>query len=377
MKSFGARKKRFGIILGLSAFLCLCLALVLIFQPPMQATAAGTDGMITIELMDSYGDGWSDNAIEIYADGELLGIATMDDGASATWTTPMDTHVDYEFRWVSGTYAQETDFIIYIGTVKKVAASGFDYAGGSVILSVKQSCSGPDYSGGVCVDCGAPCVHLYVGAEGTCVDCGYACSGHTWVSGVCSVCSGTCLHQSYKDGSCNVCGAKMILAIEMTDAYSDGWDGNAIKIYADGVLVDTTTIDIGFTGLWTAEYNSDATYTFEWVKGNYSEECSFRILLVGQTRYEANGEACAELTEGVFFTLKPWCPHEAYGSDFCCAKCGEPCTHDGIQPKGTCGDCGYTCGTSAPHSWLQNTCQICGLTCAHDSWTNSVCDNCG
>ena len=160
MKKPSMRKKNFGISLRLSVILCLCLVLSLIFWPSMQATAAGTEGMITIELMDSYGDGWSDNAIEIFADGELLGTATMDDGASATWTAPIDPHVDYEFRWVSGTYAQETDFVIYIGTEQKVAASGYAYAGGELILSVKQSCSGPNYSGGVCVDCGAACIHL-------------------------------------------------------------------------------------------------------------------------------------------------------------------------------------------------------------------------
>ena len=170
----------------------------------MKATAAGAEGLITIELSDSYGDGWSDNAIEIYADGELLGTATIDDGAAGTWTSPIDPHVAYEFRWVSGIYAQETSFVIYIGTEQRVSASGFDYAGGATILSVAQSCSGPDYKDGVCLDCGAPCIHLYVGADGTCADCGHVCAGHQWVDGVCSVCSGTCLHQSYEKGACNV-----------------------------------------------------------------------------------------------------------------------------------------------------------------------------
>lgn len=59
--------------------LCLCMVLGLLSRPSTKATAAGAEGLITIEMSDSYGDGWSDNGIEVYADGELLGIATMDD----------------------------------------------------------------------------------------------------------------------------------------------------------------------------------------------------------------------------------------------------------------------------------------------------------
>ncbi|MBQ5711780.1 MAG: hypothetical protein IIV61_04120, partial [Oscillospiraceae bacterium] len=87
-----------GGILGIG--LSVALLLLLCFSP--MASAAGTEGLITIELSDSYGDGWSDNAIEVYGDGELIGVATMDDGASAVWTTAHDRHVAYEFRWVNG-----------------------------------------------------------------------------------------------------------------------------------------------------------------------------------------------------------------------------------------------------------------------------------
>lgn len=377
MKKSISRTPRSKIALRLCMILCLCVVLTLLPWNSMMATAAGTEGMITIELADSYGDGWSDNAIEIYADGVLLGVATMDDGASSVWTTPIDPHMAYEFRWVSGTYAHETSFAIFIGTENKVSASGYDYAGGAVILSVEQSCDGPRYQGGVCADCGAACNHRYVGLNGKCADCGHACSGHNWVDGICTVCSGICLHQSYESGACNVCGAKMVLAIEMADVYSDGWTDNAIKIFADGVLVDTVTIDIGFSNLWTCEYNADAVYTFEWVRGNYADECSFRILLVGEVKYEATTDDCAALAEGVFLTLRPWCPHDTFDENYCCTKCGEPCSHDGIEPKGTCTVCGFACGSSAPHAWDKGVCAVCNLNCAHGNWKNGVCGICG
>ena len=361
----------------LSVALCLCMALSLVLCIPVTASAAGTEGMITIELSDLYGDGWSDNAIEIYADGELLDTATMDDGESATWTTTMDPHTAYEFRWVSGIYAQETSFVIYVGTEEKVSASGYDYVDGATILSLEKTCSGSDYVNGVCADCGAPCPHRYIGKDGNCAACGYTCSGHSWSGGVCSVCSGTCLHQAYEAGTCSVCGSKMIMSIEMQDVYSDGWTGNAINIYADGVLLDTVTIDGGFTGFWSTEYVTTATYTFEWVAGNYADECSFRILLVDKVCFEATAADCGALDNGVFYTMEPWCDHAAYDENYCCTSCGKPCPHTGIEPKGTCGTCGFTCGTSAKHAWDNDTCTVCGLVCAHEGWDDFVCDHCG
>lgn len=357
--------------------LCLCMVLSLTIRIPGAVAAAGTEGMITIALTDSYGDGWSDNAIAIYADGELLDTVTMDSGASATWTTKIDTHVSYEFRWVSGVYAQETSFVIYYGTTEKVSASGFDYVDGATILTIAKSCSGTNYANGACTSCGAACTHRYVGEDGKCADCGYACAGHNWTDGVCSVCSGVCLHQAYKSGACTVCGKTMILSIELEDVYSDGWTGNAINIYANEELLGSVTVDVGFSTSWSVDYVMTNAYAFEWVTGNYANECSFRILLNGEVRYEATTEDCAALKDGVFFTLEPWCDHAAYDDNYCCITCGKTCPHSNIQPNGTCGVCGFTCGTSAPHAWDGDNCSVCGFVCVHGAWTDSVCGSCG
>ena len=364
-----------GWLLGGALVLGLSIVVFMLCFSPF-ASAAGTEGLITIELSDSYGDGWSDNAIEVYSDGKLIGTATMDDGASATWTTAHDHHATYEFRWINGVYPQETSFVIYVGTEQKVSASGYDYGGGATILTVEKTCDAPSYTGGVCANCGTPCPHRYVGKDGSCVDCGFTCPGHVWADGICSVCSGACLHEAYSAGGCEVCGQKMILSIEMKDVFSDGWMDNAIEVYADGELLETVTIDNGFTGVWSAEYVTTSTYTFRWVPGTYPEECSFSILLNGKVCYEANNDACAALTEGVFYTLEPWCEHD-YGEDYRCVNCGKTCPHTGIEPKGTCGICGFTCGSSAAHVWEDDACRVCGLVCAHSSWTDSVCDNCG
>lgn len=95
--------------------------MVLSLLPGIQlvAKAAGTDGMITIEMTDSYGDGWNGNAIEIYANGKLLDTATIESGETGTWIKTLDNHADYTFRWVAGSYADETSFVIYAGTEEK------------------------------------------------------------------------------------------------------------------------------------------------------------------------------------------------------------------------------------------------------------------
>ena len=68
----------------LSLVLCICMVLSMMPGIPLVAQAAGTEGMITIELTDSYGDGCNGNAIEIYVDGELLDTATIASGSSNT-----------------------------------------------------------------------------------------------------------------------------------------------------------------------------------------------------------------------------------------------------------------------------------------------------
>ena len=62
----------------------------------------------------------------------------------------------------------------------------------------------------------------------------------------------------------------------MTDVYDAGWTDNAIEIYEDGVLVATVTLETGTSGVWTGKYDPEKIYTFYWVLGSYSSECSLR-----------------------------------------------------------------------------------------------------
>ncbi len=339
-----------------------------------QAADGGTEGMITIEMTDSYGDGWNDNAIEIYVNGELLDTATIDNGSSNTWTKEFNPHATYIFKWVKGSYASETSFVIYVGTEKKLSASGSSYNDGDELLTVPATCTEPVYENGVCTSCGAACLHQM--NNGVCSACGYQCPGHSFSDGACVNCGEPCRHSATVEGVCSLCSQEINLTLELIEKYSDGWTGNAIKVYADGELLGTLTVEAGLENkTWSTPFDSYTEFTFEWVKGNYSDECSFDIYVGSEEKYAANNDTCSNLTAGVFFTISSLCAHESHGEDFKCTTCGKLCRHKDWADS-VCGVCGYTCGTDAEHDWDLGTCKVCSATCNH-SFTDYVCDICG
>ena len=70
---------------------------------------------ISYELTDSYGDGWNGNAIKVvhHNTGNVVATLTISSGASATGTVALCCGEDYDFVWVSGSYANETSYVFY------------------------------------------------------------------------------------------------------------------------------------------------------------------------------------------------------------------------------------------------------------------------
>ena len=71
--------------------------------------------------------------------------------------------------------------------------------------------------------------------------------------------------------------------IDMTDSYGDGWNGNALDVYENGVWMTSLTNQNLANGFYTPETES-ATYcptmgsvSFEFVDGDFSDEVSFEI----------------------------------------------------------------------------------------------------
>ena len=193
----------------LSMVLCICMVLSLLPGIPLVAKAAGTDGMITIEMVDSFGDGWNGNAIEVYANGELLDTATIAESAeNGVWSTALNPHVTYELKWVTGSYADETSFVIYAGTKEELSAEGSAYSDGDILVTLDDTCDSSEFENGVCVHCGTVCLHFFTDDSNICTVCGFICgttADHVWTDGVCSLCGAVCTHESVTDGVCDTC----------------------------------------------------------------------------------------------------------------------------------------------------------------------------
>jgi len=286
------------------------------------------NNIITINMTDSYGDGWNGNALEVYESGELIATITIENGTTATWTGEYDPEKAYEFYWAKGSYAGECSFEILFGQE-------------TVFTATTDDCE--FYSDGYCFF--TKCEHVYgegVVTAPTCTEDGYTtytCTrcGNSYTEDVITA-SG---HNYGEDGICSGCGHNKnnIITINMTDTYGDGWNGNAIKVYEDGELIDTVTFDDGKTAIWAGDYDPEKAYEFYWVKDNYADECSFGILFGQETVFTATTDDCKSYPDGYRFF--PVCEH---------------IYDEGVVTPVTCTEQGYT----------TYTCTLCGLSYEDD-----------
>ena len=70
-------------------------------------------GEITYDLKDSYGDGWSGNAIEIVApNGLVVASLTITSGSTASGTVALCHGIEYTIRWKVGSYPGECSYTL-------------------------------------------------------------------------------------------------------------------------------------------------------------------------------------------------------------------------------------------------------------------------
>ncbi len=70
---------------------------------------------MTVEMADSYGDGWNGGAVAFYQNNTLMGTATLTSGGSGTSTVQVCSGYDVELRLVAGSYPSEMSFTVYDG----------------------------------------------------------------------------------------------------------------------------------------------------------------------------------------------------------------------------------------------------------------------
>ena len=363
------------------------------------------DGKIAISMTDSCGDTWNGNAIEVYENSVLVATVTLTEGTSGTWTRKYDPEKKYRFYWVKGSYSGECSFEILIDGKMVFGASTADcaeYIDGymlypecnhsyavTVVEVVDPTCTEGGYTVYECSRCGKSYEADYEDPLG---------------------------HSFGDDGVCTRCGydSQNIITIRMNDTYGDGWTENAIEIYADGEMVAAATIDDGFTATWSDVYDSEKEYEFYWVKGWYSDECSFEILFGDEVVFAAGVSDCERYPDGyrVFPVCEhnyekgevtpPTCVDDGY-TTYTCTICGLS-YHDDIVPylgghvKGeeegvvtppTCADDGYTtytcavCGESYEDDYVnalshtKGECVVTAPDCTEYGYTTYTCTVCG
>ena len=346
--------KNNNILRFLSLALCICMVLGLLPSvAPVEAEAVAsqsdTEQNVTINMFDVFGDGWGNNAINIFENGVLIDTATFAQGKEGSWSYTMAPGKEYEFVWVKGAWSSECFFDIIIGGETVFSATTTDcnlFVDGFVLYPLCEhlecdsivtapTCTKDGYTTYTCKKCGESFI-----------------DDETFATG----------HQYGDDDFCDVCGFDINAihaVISMTDAYGDGWNGNAILVYENGELIDTVTLESGMrNGTWSYDMDRNKEYDFFWKLGNFSSECSFTISYDDETVFTATREVCGKYSNNQL--IFPPCQH---------VNC------DAVVTPPTCTTYGYT----------TYTCKKCGessigdivLSSGHQYGNDSVCDVCG
>jgi hypothetical protein len=78
-----------------------------------EITVFGTPCNWTVEMQDSYGDGWNDASITLTFEGVELGTYTLDSGSSTTHEVAVPDGGDFTVSFTSGAYDSEVTYQIY------------------------------------------------------------------------------------------------------------------------------------------------------------------------------------------------------------------------------------------------------------------------
>ena len=99
---------------------------------------------MTVEMTDSYGDGWNNGAVNLYQAGVQVGSATITSGSTGTGTIEVCSSAAVEVRVTSGNYPSEMSFIVRDGGGNAVytAAQGSisSSSNGTVLATVATPC---------------------------------------------------------------------------------------------------------------------------------------------------------------------------------------------------------------------------------------------
>lgn len=256
---------------------------------------------MTVEMTDSYGDGWNNGAVNLYQVGIQVGSATLNSGSNGTATIEVCSSAAVEVRVTSGSYPSEMSFVVrdgggnavYTATQGSISAS----SNGTVLTTVTSPCP----------ECTPPTnIHITnITADGATL-CWTAQDGqNSWIVRIDSTdynvtdtsynFSGLQARTSYTVSvatDCNVDTSMFVdiqfttdcstgscdITVDMADSYGDGWNGNSrINFYQNGLQVGTAKLASGSTGTATVNVCSGIPVSFSWQTGSYDDEDSYVI----------------------------------------------------------------------------------------------------
>ena len=349
----------------------------------------GAEGEIQVTMEDTYGDGWNGNALKVYRDGELILTATLTDGAEDTVTLGYYPDSVYTFCWMMSDCQNECGFaLIYEDQILFQIENCEAYEDGQLVFALCGHETQQTQVDSTCTTKG--------GVATSCQECGWTyleditevhghnfldyqpyedatCTKDATLIAHCENCDGVDVvaepdtavgHNFGSDGKCEVCGASGDIVLELYDTFGDGWTGNGLEVYENGVLVETVSIlDEALSYQARIPYYPGKCYTFRWVKGEWPGECHFRLSLGDEWSFVASYFDCYDFENGQLLcglhayektVVTATCTEDGY-TQFQCA-CGDSYRENEVQAKGH----NYQVVSNNAGGYSTFTCKTCG-----------------
>ncbi|MDB0027588.1 hypothetical protein N9D80_03440, partial [Flavobacteriales bacterium] len=193
------------------------------------------DNEITLNMIDSYGDGWNGNYFVLTnSAGTVVMNSTIVSGSSGSELACLPDDC-YTISWINGSFMTEVSWNITDASGTVLASGG---APGSGLLDLGGLCALG------CTDPGA--------------------SNYDPLANV-------------DDGSCTYANCSNV-TLSMVDSYGDGWNGNVFEMSnSAGIVVMSSTLATGLTGVDSACIADDC-YTITCGGGSWAAEVSWTLI---------------------------------------------------------------------------------------------------
>jgi uncharacterized protein (TIGR02145 family) len=271
--------------------------------------------VVTIEMHDSYGDGWNGNAIQLVdiETGFIYGSYTIEDGNSSTVSIPVCKNSEVQFVWVKGSYPTECSWVVYdnnmeelfSGTATNTMNSGY------VLFTHAVECGmcfrptdlNVSYDGGSTAELtwSGTASSYNIEIDGDLIDENVT-SPYTLTNLVGQTYYTVSVQANCGDGETSgwshimfATGGCQLINYTLNDTYGDGWNGNAIKVIGeDCEVLATVTMDNG-SSITENIFLCNTYLKFVWQQGLYTNETSWSFTAPnGDVLFSGQGNAVGD-----------------------------------------------------------------------------------